>query len=91
MSDSVSEKLTACAHCIDDKTVKKSDDDCTMLWYAWNSQAADIFVHKYRQLIGELADVRDELLQEAEEIDRISRVMRIKEEEAKRIARERSV
>lgn len=89
LSDSVSQRLKASAQDIDNRIIKPSDDDCTLLWYAWNSRAADVFVHKYQQLVDELAGVRDDLLCQAEEIDRISRVMRIKEEEAVRLANER--
>ena len=91
LSDNVAEKLTASAHDVNNRIIKPSDDDCMLLWYAWNSQAADIFVRKYKELIGEVSSVRDELLAEAEEINRISRVMRIKEEEATRLASERGV
>lgn len=89
LSDSVSEELSASAQTINNQIIRTSDSDCSMLWYAWNSDASEIFVRKYRELTNELASVRDELLKEAEEIDRISRVMHIKEEEAKRLAVQR--
>ena len=91
LSDGVAEKLNASAHELNTHIIKPSDDDCTLLWYAWNSQASELFVRKYRDFIGELSSVRDELFAEAEEINRISRIMRIKEEEAARLATEREV
>ena len=89
LSDGVAEQLSAAAHELNTKLIRPADDDCTLLWYAWNSQASEQYVRKYRELIGALSSVRDELFSEAEEINRISRVMRIKEEEAARLAKER--
>lgn len=91
LSDSVAQRLNASAHELDTKIIKASGDDCTLLWYAWSSEAADILLRKYKELIRAISSVRDELLTEAEEIDRISRLMRIKEEEAVRLANERGV
>ena len=91
LSDTVSERLASSAQVINEKIIKPSDNDCTLLWYAWDSHAADIFVLKYRQFIGELSLVRDELIKQSEEIDRVSRIMHIKEEEAKRLASERRI
>lgn len=88
LSSSVTENLEEIAAAIENGIIRCSADDLALMSDAWQSDAAESFILKYKKLLDEIKKTENEIIAEAEEISRISRHMFLIEQEAKRIAAE---
>lgn len=86
LSKSVTVHLEEIADDINKTIVKKLPDDEVLFSRSWNSEIAEQFFCKYTHLIQNYEVLKDRLLYEAEQLDKISRHMFLIEQEAKKLA-----
>jgi uncharacterized protein YukE len=86
LSNSVAKFLEEIASDIDSKIIAKLSDDSACIASAWQSDAGEKFLEKYKSLVDELKITEEKILCEVEEIEKISRHMFLIEEKSKEIA-----
>lgn len=86
LSNSVSKHLEEIADDINKTIVKNLSEDEVLFSRSWNSETADQFFCKYRHLIHNYEILKDQLIYEVEQLNKISRHMFLIEQEAKKLA-----
>lgn len=89
LSSSVEGNLEEIAAAIDKGIIKCADEDITLISNAWQSDAAESFIMKYKKLLEEIKNIKNEIIDETEQIKKVSRHMFLIEQKAKQIADEK--